>query len=127
MAVTNQAITKDYALFNGDCIEVMKALPPESVHLSVYSPPFGGLYHYSSDERDLSNCASYTQFFEHYNFVIAEVARLTKPGRLSYVHVMDVPVAIPPIHIQQVWHQKQRDEPAHKWLRNLVKVCSEQH
>ncbi len=55
MAVTDQLITDRYAIYNGDCIEVMAALPSDSIHLSVYSPPFAGLYHYSSDDRDLSN------------------------------------------------------------------------
>ena len=61
--VIDQVITDEYAIYNGDCIEVMKKLPDESVGLTVYSPPFGGLYNYSSDERDLSNCQSYEQFF----------------------------------------------------------------
>ena len=91
MAVNDQVITDDYALYNGDCIEAMKGLPDESVHLSVYSPPFCGLYNYSSDERDLSNCRSYMEFFEHYGYVIAEIARLTMPGRITAVHCMDVP------------------------------------
>jgi DNA modification methylase len=69
----------------------MQGLPSESIHLSVYSPPFGGLYNYSSDERDLSNCRDYNQFFEHYDFVVAEIARLTMPGRCTAVHCMDVP------------------------------------
>lgn len=91
MAIANQVITDKAALFNGDCIEVMQSLPSESIHLSVYSPPFGGLYHYSSDERDLSNCRDYDQFFEHYDFVVSEIARLTMPGRCTAVHCMDVP------------------------------------
>lgn len=89
--VIDQVITDTYAIYNGDCIDVMQGLPAESVHLSVYSPPFGGLYHYSSDERDLSNCRDYDQFFEHYEFVVSEIARLTMPGRCSAVHCMDVP------------------------------------
>lgn len=91
MAVKDQAITEKYALYNGDCIEVMSALPAESVHLSVYSPPFGGLYHYSSSEKDLSNCKDYKTFFEHYEFVVKELFRLTLPGRMTAVHTMDVP------------------------------------
>jgi DNA modification methylase len=91
MAIKDQIITEEYALYNGDCIEVMHDLPDNKIDLSVYSPPFCGLYNYSSDERDLSNCQSYQQFFVHYNFVIAEIARVTKPGRISAVHVMDVP------------------------------------
>lgn len=93
MAVIDQNITENYALWNGDCIEVMGNLPGESIGLSVYSPPFCGLYHYSSDERDLSNCDSYADFFEHYAFVVREIARLTKPGRMTAVHCMDVPAS----------------------------------
>lgn len=91
MAVISQDITDRYALFNGDCIEVMQSLPSESVHLSIYSPPFGGLYHYSSSDRDISNCYDYAHFFEHYGFVVAELARLALPGRMTAVHCMDVP------------------------------------
>ncbi len=91
MAVLDQHIAERYAAYNGDCIEVMQKLPAKSVHLSVYSPPFGGLYHYSSDDRDLSNCRNYEQFFEHYAFVVREIARLTMPGRMTAVHCMDVP------------------------------------
>lgn len=90
-SVIDQAVTENYAIYNGDCIEVMQGLPSESVHLSVYSPPFGGLYNYSSDERDLSNCRDYDQFFVHYDFVVKEIARLTLPGRCTAVHCMDVP------------------------------------
>lgn len=91
MAVKNQTVTENHALYNGDCIEVMRSLPDGCCDMSIYSPPFCGLYNYSSNERDLSNCRSYTEFFDHYGFVIGEIARLTKPGRISGVHVMDVP------------------------------------
>ena len=89
--VSDQAITDNYALYNGDCLEVMPGLPEESIHLSMYSPPFAGLYHYSSSERDLSNCRDYTEFFKHYEFVVREIHRLTVPGRMTAVHCMDVP------------------------------------
>lgn len=89
--VKHQTISDRYALYNGDCIAVMGTLPDHCVDLSIYSPPFCGLYNYSSNERDLSNCRSYQEFFVHYGYVIAEIARLTKPGRISAVHVMDVP------------------------------------
>lgn len=69
----------------------MPSLPDESIHLSLYSPPFCGLFHYSSSERDLSNARSYEEFFEHYEFVVREIHRLTLPGRISAVHAMDVP------------------------------------
>jgi len=91
MAVIDQLVTDDYAIYNGDCIETMREMPDDSVHISVYSPPFGGLYHYSSSERDLSNCRDYAEFFEHYEFVVRELARLTMPGRVTCVHCMDVP------------------------------------
>lgn len=91
MAVAAQELTDRYALYQGDCMEVLPTLPQGSVHLSIYSPPFAGLYHYSSSERDLSNSRSYEEFFEHYGFVVAELARATMPGRVSLVHCMDVP------------------------------------
>jgi DNA modification methylase len=88
--MTNE-ITEQYAIYLGDCIDVLGGLPSESVHLSVYSPPFCGLYNYSSSERDLSNCRSREEFFEHYAFVVAELARVTLPGRITAVHCMDIP------------------------------------
>lgn len=91
MAVMEQDVSDQYAIYNGDCIEVMGGLPDEKIHLSVYSPPFGGLYQYSSNERDLSNCLDYDQFFAHYDFVVRELYRLTVPGRMTAVHCMDVP------------------------------------
>lgn len=93
MAVKEQLITDSYALYNGDCIEVMRGLPDSSVHLTVYSPPFAGLYQYSSDERDMSNCISKDEFFEHYGYCIDQVARVTMPGRISAVHCMDIPLS----------------------------------
>jgi DNA modification methylase len=91
MAVSDQVITKQYAIYCGDCIEVMAKLPDASIHLSVYSPPFGGLYHYSSNEADLSNSKDHKEFFAHYEFVVQELFRLTLPGRMTAVHCMDVP------------------------------------
>ena len=91
MAVRDQIITENYALYLGDCVEVMKSLPDDKVDMSIYSPPFCGLYNYSSSERDLSNCKSYEDFFVHYEFAVKEVFRLTKPGRITAVHCMDIP------------------------------------
>ena len=91
MAVIDQEITQDYALYHGDCISVMDGFPEECIHLSVYSPPFGGLYYYSSSERDLSNCKDYQEFFKHYGFVVRAIYGLTMPGRITCVHCMDVP------------------------------------
>jgi DNA modification methylase len=91
MAVKNQKITDHYAIYNGDCIEVMESFPNDKIHLSVYSPPFGGLYNYSSDEKDLSNCYDYDEFFKHYEYVVKELYRITLPGRISAVHCTDIP------------------------------------
>lgn len=91
MAVKDQEITEKYAVYNGDCMEVLPSLPDASVHLSIYSPPFAGLYHYSSSERDLSNCRDYAEFFEHYEFTVRELYRIAMPGRMTAVHCMDVP------------------------------------
>lgn len=93
MAVIDQDITDRWAIYNGDCIEVMGELPDGSMHLSVYSPPFAGLYHYSSSERDLSNARSYEEFMAHYGFVVDELHRLTMPGRVTAVHCMDIPTS----------------------------------
>lgn len=86
-----QIVTDDYAIYLGDCCEIMPDFPDESVHFSIYSPPFAGLYHYSSSERDLSNSRDYSEFLEHYGFVISELHRLTLPGRITAVHCMDIP------------------------------------
>jgi len=91
MAIKHETITDEYALYNGDCCEVLPTLPDESIDLSVYSPPFCGLFNYSSSEHDMSNCRTYEEFFEHYKFLINEIHRLTKPGRMTFVHCMDVP------------------------------------
>lgn len=91
MAIEKQVVTDDYALYLGDCIDLMNDFPDNRIHLTIYSPPFGGLYHYSSSDRDLSNCKDYDEFFEHYGYVVDGIQRITMPGRLSCVHCMDVP------------------------------------
>lgn len=91
MAVIDQVITDQYAIYNGDCCEVLAGLPDKSIDMSIYSPPFCGLYNYSSDDRDMSNSVSYDAFYDHYNFLIAEMSRVTKPGRMTVVHCMDIP------------------------------------
>jgi DNA modification methylase len=91
MAVFDQVVTDRYAIYHGDSCEVLPTLPENSIHLSVYSPPFAGLYHYSSSERDLSNARSYEEFFAHYDFIVKELVRITMPGRMTAVHCMDVP------------------------------------
>lgn len=96
MAVIDQVITERYAIYNGDSAEVMQSLPDSSVGLAIYSPPFatengGALYNYSSSVRDLSNARTYDEFFEHYEFIVRQIYRTLKPGRISAVHCMDVP------------------------------------
>ena len=93
MAVKAQLITDRYAIYNADCVETMEQLPPSSIGLTVYSPPFAGLYQYSSDDKDMSNCINYDEFFTHYGFCIDQIARVTMPGRVSAVHCMDIPLS----------------------------------
>lgn len=91
MDVFDQEHTDQYAIYNGDSCQVMPMLPRQSIHLTLYSPPFCGLFHYSSSPQDLSNCRNYDEFFEHYEFIVREIHRLTLPGRMTGVHCMDVP------------------------------------
>lgn len=90
MSVKNEVVNDNYAIYNGDCMEVMQTLPDNSVDLSIYSPPFCGLYQYSSDPRDMSNCDTREQFLEHYDFLVGEMARVLKKGRITAVHCTDV-------------------------------------
>ena len=90
MSAKDQVVTSQYAIYNSDCMEVLPTLPAESVDLTIYSPPFAGLYNYSSSERDFSNCENKEQFLEQYEFLVAEIARITKPGRITAVHCTDV-------------------------------------
>jgi DNA modification methylase len=90
--VTDEATGEGWRLTLGDSCEELGKLPAASVDLSVYSPPFASLYTYSPSARDLGNSASEAQFFEHYSFVIRELLRVTKPGRVSCVHVTDIPI-----------------------------------
>lgn len=89
MTVKNQKIEKNYSVYNGDCMDVVRELPDESIDLSIYSPPFAGLYQYSSDPRDMSNCESKEKFLENYEYLIKEMARVTKSGRINAVHCAD--------------------------------------
>ena len=88
--VKEQLITDNYAIYNSDCMYVLPTLEDESIDLSIYSPPFAGLYNYSSSENDFSNCETKEQFLEQYEFLVAEISRVTKPGRITAVHATDV-------------------------------------
>jgi DNA modification methylase len=90
MNVKEQKHETNYSIYNGDCMEVMPHLPTESIDLSVYSPPFAGLYNYSSSEHDFSNCENKEEFLQQYEYLIKEISRVTKPGRISAVHCTDV-------------------------------------
>lgn len=86
----DQLITEDYALYLSDCMLVLPTLPDKSIDLSVYSPPFAGLFHYSSSENDFSNCETKEQFLKQYDFLVEQIARVTKPGRITAVHCTDI-------------------------------------
>jgi len=88
--IKDQIITEDYALYNSDCMYVLPTIPDKTIDFSVYSPPFAGLYNYSSNDNDFSNCESKEQFLEQYEFLIKEIARVTKSGRITAVHCTDV-------------------------------------
>ncbi len=85
------ATGRNWEAFNGDCVEVLEKLDENSIDLSVYSPPFADLYTYSDSERDLGNSRNWDEFIVHYAFVIKNMLKITKPGRLSCVHVSDIP------------------------------------
>lgn len=84
-------ITEDYALYYGDCIEVLKDTPSDKIDMFVYSPPFASMYTYSSSVNDLGNCKTYEEFIDHYKYVVKAVHRTLKPGRIACVHCMDIP------------------------------------
>jgi len=87
----DQDITDHYAIYNGDCCEVITGIPNDSMHLSVFSPPFADLYAYSDSPRDLGNCKSYDEFFIHFGVLIEQLYRVLIPGRICAVHCMDIP------------------------------------
>jgi len=88
--VKNQVIADNYAIYESDCMFVLANIPTETIDFSVYSPPFAGLYNYSSSENDFSNCETKEQFLEQYEFLVAEISRVTKPGRITAVHATDI-------------------------------------
>lgn len=91
LQVENQAITEDYAIYQGDCVEVIKGIPDNSIHYSIFSPPFASLYTYSNSERDMGNCKTDDEFYQHFKFLVAELYRVLMPGRLLSFHCMDIP------------------------------------
>lgn len=134
--IKDQVITDQYAIYNADCVEVLGQLPDVSVDLSIYSPPFAGLYNYSSHEKDFSNCESREDFLDQYDFLISEIARVTKPGRITAVHctdimdsktgqLFDLPHAIIELHEKHGFKYRNRitvwKEPLKVRMRTMVK------
>lgn len=91
--VLAQEVTEKFALYHGDCVDVMRGMPDSSVHYSVFSPPFASLYTYSNSPRDMGNVRSESEFFAHFKFAIAELFRILKPGRLVSFHCMLMPTS----------------------------------
>ena len=89
--VLDQSIGQEYALYHGDCVEVMRGLPDNSIDYSIFSPPFSSLYTYSNSERDMGNVIDDDAFFEQYRYLVAEQYRTLKPGRLLSFHCMLLP------------------------------------
>lgn len=91
MKVKDQYITDNMALYNGDSCEVLKGIPDSSIHFSIYSPPFASLYTYSNSSRDLGNCRTQSEFYEHFEFIVSELYRALIPGRIMAVHCTNLP------------------------------------
>lgn len=87
----NQEITSRYALYNGDSCEILQQLPENKIGMVMFSPPFADLYCYSDEDADLGNCKNYSDFFTHFDFIIAGIKRTLMPGRNCVVHCMDIP------------------------------------
>jgi hypothetical protein len=90
--VLDQKFGKNWAAYLGDCVQTMKGMPDNSIDFSVYSPPFSSLYIYSDSEADMGNAASMEEFLKHYEFAVKDLYRMTLPGRLTAVHVKDLPL-----------------------------------
>lgn len=93
VGILNQEINDKFTMINGDCCEVLQGIPSDSIHYSIFSPPFASLYTYSASDRDLGNCASYEEFFEHFGFMLAELHRVMMPGRNVSMHCMLLPTS----------------------------------
>ena len=93
MNCINQQSAANWNAYHGDSVEIIPSLPDDSIGFSVYSPPFASLYTYSNSERDMGNSRSNSEFFQHYSFLISQILRATKPGRLTSVHCMNLPTS----------------------------------
>lgn len=92
MKILNQSVTDKYSIYNGDSCEVVKEIPDNSIHYTIFSPPFASLYTYSNSDRDMGNCKGDDEFYEHFRFLASELYRITMPGRLLSFHCMDLPL-----------------------------------
>jgi len=93
MKVLHQSEGDGWALYNADCVDVLRGLPNDSVHFSIFSPPFASLYVYSNSDRDMGNVKDEQEFADHFRFLIPELLRATKPGRLLSFHCMNLPTS----------------------------------
>ena len=93
MKVINQKITDKYSIYNGDSCEIIKNIPDNSIHYSIFSPPFADLYVYSNSERDMGNCKTNKEFYDHFKFLVEELHRVTMNGRLVSFHCMNLPTS----------------------------------
>jgi DNA modification methylase len=132
--VKDQIHEENYSLYNSDCMYVMPEIESKSIDLTVYSPPFAGLYNYSSSENDFSNCESKEQFLSQYEYLVKEISRATKAGRISAVHCTDVfdntcrlwdfPHEIVKIHLKYGFEYRNRitiwKEPLKVRMRTMV-------
>lgn len=91
VSVIDQFFGEDWAMYNGDACEVVKGIPSDSIHYQIFSPPFASLYTYSASERDMGNARTHSEFYEHFQFLIKELYRVTMPGRLLSFHCMNLP------------------------------------
>lgn len=92
MKVLNQKIEEFYSLYHGDSCEVLKGLPDDSVHYTLFSPPFSSLYTYSNSDRDMGNSKNDDEFYKHFEFLVNELYRITMPGRLLSFHCINIPL-----------------------------------
>lgn len=77
----------------GDCVDVVRKMETDSIHYSIFSPPFASLYTYSDSMRDMGNCRTHAEFYEHFSFLASELCRVTKPGRNLSFHCMNLPIS----------------------------------
>jgi len=93
MKIINQDFGKDWAMYHGDAVPIVANIPDNSIHYSIFSPPFASLYTYSASDRDMGNCRDADAFYQHFIFLIKELHRVMMPGRLLSFHVMNLPVS----------------------------------